>query len=183
MKNNVLVLDGEIDLEMMQTLAASYSDMNPDTLVGPTSFLDIYIRSGGGDNSIGIAMTDLVNTNECRTTLIAMGGVFSGAFELFFMADCEKRILPCTVGMYHYGAVDIVFRDNNAPQKGADEAYLRTLESVKKRTDYVAKICGFTKEEIEKLEAGEDVGFDYMRMLEMLEFSKGGLSVSQINEQ
>lgn len=182
MKNNVLVLDGEIDLEMMEKLASVYSDMGTGVSAGAITSLDIYLRSGGGDNAIGIAMTDLVNTNECRTTLIAMGGVFSGAFELFFMADCEKRILSCTVGMYHYGAVDIVFRDNNAPQKGADEAYLRTLESVKKRADYVAKICGFTKEEVEKLEAGEDVGFDYMRMLEMLEFSKQGLSVSQIDK-
>lgn len=126
----------------------------------------IYFSSEGGWISESNVMLDVLNNCKNEVELIGYNSLSSCAFELFFKAECKKRILYGTRGMLHFAKATL-----DVNQKGhiTDKYNLTNLkENTSKRNDELIKKLKLTPKEISKYNKGGDVEFTYNRMLELL---------------
>lgn len=129
----------------------------------------IYFRSSGGHASVMHAMLDLIDRNKDRIELIGYGELFSCGFEFFFLANCQRKLLPGTIGMYHRSSAEISINSAGRPNFIEGQAmitYLKTFET--ERLKMVFDAIEMTPSEISKIKKGDDVYFQPARMQEML---------------
>lgn len=131
--------------------------------------VEIYLNSGGGKTSIMSAILDLINTNPNRFVLIGYCSLASAAFELFVRAQCEKRLLENTIGMYHQGSRSIDINDYGRPKYHEDLAIKNQTEVYRKLTIVFIDKCGFTPTEKSKFKKDHDLYFSHERFLEIVE--------------
>lgn len=156
----------DIDSETVNLFTAFLNDAESDP--NKKHNIEILLNSNGGEPAHGNIILYMINERKERVTLIAYGQIYSAAFELYILAQCDKKILPYTTAMYHRATQEITITSGNKPQTTAEKASLQALianEAVTK------KVCGLTKmSEQEKADIfnDKDVYFSYERLLEIL---------------
>lgn len=158
-------ISGIIDQEAFSKITRAYNELE---LSEP---LIIYLNSQGGDPDIADAIVDVINSSDGPnpTILIAYGKIFSAAFDLFYKAQCTKRLLDGTIGMAHLSEIEM---DSFIVTDTKDTISASTLrkwwaEDKKKRLSFYEKM-GIEKKDLMKIKKGEDVYFQHERLLELL---------------
>lgn len=132
--------------------------------------ITIYLYSEGGFVCICQVLLDMINKNKDRFKLIGFESLSSAGFEFFIKAECEKQLLPHTLGMIHQHQRKISLNNNLKPTYTGGES---VMERVKKYTLPDEKIfiqkLKLTPKELREYKKGNDVYFQYDRFLELIE--------------
>jgi hypothetical protein len=130
----------------------------------------IYLTSNGGSEAASYIMLDIINRNPEKFELYALEKIYSAAFELFFMARCNRAIAPYTVGMTHIAGSEMRIDMTGNPVYDCDKA---TLIAGKRRVndlDIFLSGIGVTAKDRKKVLRGEDLYFQFDRLEEMLNY-------------
>lgn len=136
--------------------------------------LYLYLNTEGGEVDSMEAIIDIINQNCDIVELIGYGGLYSAGFVIFFSVECRKVLLPQTIGMFHLTFVKL--ETNGVSTKGIDRAMKNSLKEESERTLKFCNDLGMTKKEISNIMKGEDIFFQYSRMIEFLNNSSIGKS-------
>ena len=93
--------------------------------------ITIYLQSDGGYVCVCQVLLNIINNNKERFKLIGFESLSSAGFEFFVKAECEKELLPYTLGMIHQPIRTITLNNNLKPVGECDKA---SYERVKKYT-------------------------------------------------
>jgi len=138
----------------------------------PDGELTVYINNYGGMNTGGWIMSDLINANKDRITLVAVGIIASNAFRVFFRAKCKRVIAPFTQGMMHFSSKKVTLCENGGPLYFEDQEAIRNMKAEAPITERWCKEIGMNEKEIRKMKRVEDVWFSTERLQELLAFSE-----------
>lgn len=125
--------------------------------------LVIAINSTGGGQGLEAILRQMLAENSDRITLVAVAGVSSAAFKLFYQYDGKKVLTTGCIGMWHYG-----YRPAHIDERGKlaytqDKAHVRSMKQIRPNADALAE--SFMNEtELRKFRKGDDVYFDFERM-------------------
>ena len=163
----ILNIDGEITSKLLAKLVIGFNDF--DQLENKAEKLTIYLTSIGGNPAIGLIIVDMIDRRKNKITLIASDFINSTAFEMFVLAQCEKKILPQTTAVYHCASRAIEINVNGKP-KAKDDVLI--MEKLMKDKDFTLRVCNLTnmsdEEKHKILEECEDVDFTYERLNKIL---------------
>ena len=138
--------------------------------------ITIYLQSDGGYVSICQVLLNIINGNKDRFKLIGFKSLCSAGFEFFVKAECEKELLPYTLGMIHQPTRTMSLNNNLKPVGEGDKA---SYERVKKYTipdnEIFNRKLKLTPKELREYKKGNDVYFQYDRFLELIENYKTNL--------
>ena len=130
----------------------------------------IYLQSDGGYVCVCQVLLNIINNNKERFKLIGFESLSSAGFEFFVKAECEKELLPYTLGMIHQPTRTMSLNNNLKP---FNEGNIASHERVKKYTipedEIFIKRLGLTQKELRAYNKGEDVYFQYDRFLEVVD--------------
>lgn len=151
------------DKDFIEKLAKAINESNPEEVI------EMYLHSNGGSTAIKEAVTDIINANPEKFTLVGYEYLASSAFNLFIKAKCRKKLLPGTIGMYHLATNTLDFNDRMKPVYGIDEACIKRIKEFDHPSNLeFMKACGFTAKETRQAIKGNDVFFQYERFLEIV---------------
>lgn len=159
----ICLLEGEINTDSVHKLVGAYNESYK-----LNTHLDIYLNTEGGDVGCMEAIIGLINTNR-KTTLTAYEKVYSAGFFIFFRSLCEKYLLPGTVGMFHYIKTPISIDENKKAYSSEDKALQAWAKDQNIWTNQLCIKLGMTPLEFNKIKKGEEVYFQYSRLLEFLQ--------------
>ena len=131
--------------------------------------LTIYLRCGGGEDWAREVMSDCMEKNKDRITLITNGYIYSNAFRLFFSFTGKRIVMGDTIGMFHQSSKKTDITESGKPQ------YLDDIEAMKRdKIDHKislkwCKDIGLTDKEIRKFKRMDDVYFTEARLRELLD--------------
>ncbi|WIC41307.1 hypothetical protein MA9V1_043 [Chryseobacterium phage MA9V-1] len=135
-------------------------------------YIRIMMCSEGGELYIMQAMLDLIAEYHgagINFELIGYGELDSSAFEFFVRAQCHKRLLPHTLGMYHLGTVSMNRNDLGRPAYASGRAIeARAAQYYKPEIEQFMKDCEFSVGEATDIRKGEDVYFQHDRFQEII---------------
>lgn len=138
--------------------------------------ITMYISSDGGWVCVCQVLLNIINSNKDRFKLIGFESLSSAGFEFFVKAECEKELLPYTLGMIHQPARTMSLNNNLKPVGECDKA---SYERVKKYTipedEIFIKRLRLKPKELREYKKGNDVYFQYDRFLEVVENYKTNL--------
>lgn len=138
--------------------------------------ITMYICSDGGWVCVCQVLLNIINKNKDRFKLIGFESLSSAGFEFFVKAECEKELLPYTLGMIHQPIRTMSLNNNLKPNHEGDKA---SYERVKKYTipedEIFIKRLALTPKELREYKKGNDVYFQYDRFLEVVENYKTNL--------
>ena len=169
----VIILDDEgFETQMLNKIADFFNEKSQEHLT-------IYLHSDGGRIAILDAILDLINSNPERFTLIGFNKLASCAFELYIKANCNKRLLNGTFGMYHLGYGSVNYNEKMQAVTRFDDALIkRKTELYYPQTKQFMSQCEFTAEEEQVVAEGKDLWIQTDRFIEMERVFKK----NQINE-
>lgn len=160
----ILNLTKPVNDEMFTQLCQAVDDC-----IQKETSLRIYLNSPGGSVDSMIAIIDLINECHEAIELIGYGELTSAAFNIFFAAKCEKRLLPYTVGMAHFPSSELRI---DARGKVIGDTYmlagLKSVKDLKSLFLNLFKKLDFSKEELKLINDGKDVHFTHRQMTELL---------------
>lgn len=132
--------------------------------------ITIYISSDGGFVCVCNVLLDIINKQKERFKLIGYESLCSSGFDFFVKAECEKELLPYTLGMIHQHQRKITLNNNLKPTYSDGEA---NIIRIKKYTIPDDKIfierLGLSQKELREYKKGNDVYFQHDRFLEIIE--------------
>ena len=132
--------------------------------------ITIYLQSSGGYVCVCQVLLNIINGNKDRFKLIGFESLCSAGFEFFVKAECEKELLPYTLGMIHQPTHTMTLTNNLKTIKEGDKA---SYERVKKYTipedEIFIKRLGLKPKELREYKKGNDVYFQYDRFLEVVD--------------
>lgn len=128
--------------------------------------LVIGLNCGGGSEAMRCFVQQLLAENADRITLVAMVGIYSAAFELFYKYDGVKVLTNGVAGMYHLASLNAHINANGNPEVGEAAAIFEGVKMTKLECDNFAASF-MTPSEIKKYRKGEDVYFGFKRMKEI----------------
>lgn len=149
-------LEGIINEELL-TRFLDCCNNNPDEEI------TVYINSNGGKTLLCTIITDIINHNSDRFTLVSCGS-YSAAFDLFYHAKCKKKIVNQSMGMQHKEFL----RDISI---NSDGKYVYTSDKYENKNNktlddsYIKEFM--TKKEQKKYKKGDDIYFTFKRMKEI----------------
>lgn len=134
----------------------------------PDEIIRIFLCSDGGKVAVLDAMLYTINLDPKRFKIVGYEELCSSAFEFYIRANCEKTLLPGTIGMCHQTATGITVNDNCKPSYYDGEAYLKRCKNHHRPMllDFMNQ-CEFTDKEKKKVKKGHDVYFQYDRFKEI----------------
>lgn len=160
----IINLNGEVNNKMFNSLleALNYCIRENDAL-------RIYLNSFGGNLADMEAIISLINEGKDFIELVGYGELMSAAFIIFFSAECEKSLLPNTVGMMHYPYtyVDIDARGKHKPNP-SNSFNFSSLQEIKASIHRFIKTVEFSDTEVKLITNGGDAYFTHKRMKELL---------------
>ena len=138
--------------------------------------ITIYLQSDGGYVCICQVLLNIINGNKDRFKLIGFESLSSAGFEFFVKAECEKELLPYTLGMIHQHQRKVTLNNNLKPTYSDGEAFMIRVKKYKLPEDeiFIQKL-GLTKKELRDYKKGDDVYFQYDRFLEVIDNYKTNL--------
>lgn len=120
----------------------------------------IVLNSGGGQSYVADIILHMINEDADNVKLIC-SGCQSAAFDIFYLAKCERFMTDFCIGMYHRKFVDNITIDNGG-NLGHPYSQVRA-DNLK--TGINKPITGFmTKKELADYNKGLDVFFLFDRM-------------------
>lgn len=131
----------------------------------------VFLSSTGGFLDFVHIIIDALETADCE--LVACNRIYSAAFLTFFASDIDRRILPDTIGMFHYPyRIGATLRPDNVA-KLSDEA-LDKLELKLKipYEEYFKELLGIDKKKHKELLKGGELIYDYKGLQKLLKKSK-----------
>lgn len=161
----ILRLDQRIDSDFIDKLISFLNDSEGYDKI-------FYLSSRGGNVSDMIIAADLINKQGNKIVLIAYNQIASCGFELFFICNCPKIILPDTIGMFHQSTVMVELNEHGKPSDKEEDAKLVFMQTnMARRTNDLIDYIGISSEEENRIRRGEDVWFTTQRLLEFLKKS------------
>lgn len=160
--------------DLQKLIEATNSDANE---------IIIYIRSCGGLNSINNAMLDIVNSNPSRFKIVGTGYLASCGFDFFVKAECEKKILNPTLGMFHQFRQEIDIDERMKPYYPIDSEYQKLQKNSFPESLEFIQLCGFTKKETNDFKKNKDVFFQHNRLKEIIETYKHNTTKKNSSEK
>lgn len=112
---------------------------------------------------------DILEQFGFNTEIVGFGRICSTAFDLFFSAKCEKRLLDGTVGMYHQAVTKVDMNERWRLVYKEDEAKKPWMR--KHMGSISTALCdklGFTVKDKKKINRGDDVWFQPGQMKQFL---------------
>lgn len=162
------LFDQDFDSEMLTKVTEA---VNSDS-----ERITIYLYSEGGDVCVCQVLLDIINKNKDRFKLIGFESLSSAGFEFFIKAECEKELLPYTLGVLHQHQREIALNNHLKPTYKCGEV---AIERVKKYTIPDDKIfiqkLKLTPKELREYKKGNDVYFQYDRFLQIIDNYKTNL--------
>lgn len=126
----------------------------------------IGIKSCGGSSTLLYFLQRIFKEQSERISLVAIAGIYSAAFDLFYNFTGKRFLTRETKGMYHWAAQEVTINANSKLTYYEDEAMKRDRKRLKKeQLVFIAKFM--TAGEIRKFKEGKDVYFDFSRMQEI----------------
>lgn len=164
----ILSINTEINNEVLDRLVRTYNELKENEK------LEVYFSSEGGDVEIGEAIIDLINEHADITSVVGYGTISSAAFDIFFRITCPKSILISTLGMAHSMRVELDKYDlsSKTDQQEFKAQKEWAKEHEKYRLDVYEKI-GLNKKELTDIKKGNDVYFQFNRMIELVKHNNG----------
>lgn len=163
----ILNINGEITSKLLDKLVQGFNDF--DQLENEAEKLTIYLNSIGGNPALGLIIVDMIDSRKNKITLIASDCINSTAFEMFVLAQCDKKILAETTGVYHCASREIQINVNGKPKTPED---VLAMEKLMNDKYFTLKVCNLTnmsdEEKYKILELCEDVTFSYERLKKIL---------------
>lgn len=145
--------------------------------LGAKEKLTILLNSRGGEYPFAQAMLELINSESYvnRITLVGFNVLASSAFELFFLAKCDRKLIDGTIGMYHQSTISVEIGENLQPVDNEDWVRTDYLQNFsRKQTDFVCHLLGFDKvikDKIRDKNKKTDVWFTVKEMNDFLKKS------------
>lgn len=157
---NLLFHDHSFDKEMLEKFFTALNSKE--------KLITIYISSDGGLVSVLDTILHAISLDPKRFKVIGYDELCSCGFEFYVKVNCQKTLLPGTIGMYHQSTNKIFLDDKGKPAYYDGEAYLKR----KKKTFYPELLkfmddCEMTNKEKKKIKIGKDVYFQYDRFKEI----------------
>jgi hypothetical protein len=163
--NKYFAIDGSLSPELLKDF---YSLVNS---LCDGDVINIILNSGGGKIYVGKAISDAINREPDRFTLTGMEHLYSAAFNLFFDAKCERKLLYGTIGMAHQSSKEITINNRGNAYYDGERFELKQsknylIHSIKRLIE-----LGVDRKKIRKFKSTDDVFFTHMEMVNMLEKS------------
>lgn len=131
----------------------------------------IYLDSNGGYTDFIHPIIDAIEMQPCE--LVATNKIYSSAFITFFAANVDKRILPDTIGMFHYPAMfSTDLNPNNTPRLKNSKLGKAILEFGYPYREYFEELLEIDKKRHKKLMDGDELVYKYKDLQKLLEKSK-----------
>jgi ATP-dependent protease ClpP protease subunit len=161
---SIISINGFGDTDLLQKFVKEWNDSEKTS----QKKKDIYIDSIGGNISVFQTIQHMIESCQDKCTLTAVGEIHSSAFELFFSVKCERKIVPFTFGMYHFGFDEITIDEKGKAKEEYGKARLNNLKLMHTYTLLFCKKVGMNSTEINSIKSGKDVYFQYKRLNEFL---------------
>jgi len=131
----------------------------------------VYLDSGGGAVSCIHPVIDAIEEGQCD--LIACNKIYSAAFMVFFATNVEKRILPGTIGMFHYPFIpSATLKPDYTINIGENKLDKLEHKLVVPFNKYFKELLGITKEKHKELLKGGELIYEYKDLVKLLKKSK-----------
>jgi hypothetical protein len=121
------------------------------------------ISCGGGEMALASVFIDLVNSDKENHVIIG-SYLYSAAFFIFYNAQCKKKLVSGTVGMFHYPYQKMETTENGKHYYDQDRAMTKNNEEFGRMNTYQWCVQFMTEEELTRFEIPEDVFFTFPRM-------------------
>lgn len=168
---SVISLNGFGDSEFLDNFVKAWNDAEKTT----QKRKDIFLSSPGGHVDVFMTIQEMINSCPSKCSVTAVGEIHSAAFELFFSVTCERKILPFTFGMYHFGYDEILIDEKGKAKEDYGKAKLENLKLMQKHTFSFCKQVGMSAAEVKKIRDGKDVYFQCSRLNHFLKHQKANL--------
>lgn len=147
-----------------------------DAVNSDSEKITIYLCSEGGLVCVCHVILNIINNHKDRFKLIGFERLCSAGFEFFLKAECEKELLPYTLGMVHQHQRKITLNNNLKPTYTDGEAVINRIKKYTIPDDkiFIEKL-GLTKKELRDYKKGDDVYFQHDRFLEVIDNYKTNL--------
>jgi hypothetical protein len=145
---------------MIVSLIGGITDKTADKFLdsynklGPDEQLTIYMSSEGGLISVEELIVDIVNDQPAKFRFIFMDSIFSAAFNILLRINCEKVVLPNSLGMIHLPRVSTDVNLNGAVLNGFSNYMSKS--TVKFYLDLYRSV-GFTEQDLIDIKGEGDV--------------------------
>lgn len=149
-----IYFDDEIHYESVTLLIKKFEELK---LVDDEKIY-LYFSSNGGIIDDGKVLIDYINNSWFRNNLImvASGVLFSEGLNVFLETKTKKRIFDNIMILFHIPTSFIDYREEQNSES-TTQVQKKQLEKMKKEFLVFCKQCGLSKNEIEKLNKGEDL--------------------------
>lgn len=138
-----------------------------DFIGGTDGPIQIGMATVGGCKSTALFIADAMNAAKDRLTLVAMSGIYSAGFRLFYTYKGKRKITMGCNGMYHYSGQNIRMNALGKPDYYEGNASMETIKKYD-RTDDLQFSKQFMKAgELRKFAQAQEVYFNFGRMLEI----------------
>ena len=154
----------DIDSKMIKSFATFLNDNKPTK----NNRIEIFLNSNGGDIDHCGALFKMINDRKDDIKITAYGVIYSAAFELYVLAECEKTILPNTKGMYHRSSRLINMTSAGTPKDADDEINLKSLIADEANTIKVCDIAKMSDDAKAVIFSNKEAYFTYEELKEML---------------
>lgn len=130
--------------------------------------ITVVMNSGGGKEFVADIITDIINKDKKRFTIMAVV-CYSSAFKLFYHVKCKRVFVNGCMGMMHKSYLSDVIVDS-----GGKYSYSKDRCAVKTMIDTAHEFSSqfMTPKELKKYNKGDDVFFTFKRMKEIFPDAK-----------
>lgn len=161
-KNQIIYITNEINEDAVIDFIDEYNKCN---IYEP---ITIYINSPGGYVSHAAVIQDIIDSS-LNVTFIAVGEIFSAAFNLFFFSKCKNKIiLPETIGMIHFCWSTFNLDETGKPSSDYDKFIITDMKANKNKTLEKLQTLGLNTKELTKVKNSKDCYFTTERLKELL---------------
>lgn len=129
--------------------------------------IQIGIATVGGCKSTALFVLDAMNAAKDRLTLVAMTGIYSAGFRLFYDYKGKRKITFGCNGMYHYSGQNIRMNALGKPDYYEGAASMETIKKYDRADDLQFSKQFMTASELRKFAQAQDVFFNFGRMMEI----------------
>lgn len=131
----------------------------------------VYLDSNGGYTDFINPIIDALEATDCE--LIATNKIYSSAFITFFAANVNKRVLPNTIGMFHYPSMfGTDLNPNNTPRLKNSELGKALLEFGYPYREFFEELLEIDRKKHKKLMDGAELVYKYADLIKLLEKSE-----------
>jgi hypothetical protein len=120
----------------------------------------------GGTTAIGHWLIDRFDAMKDRLTLVAVGGIYSMGFEVWYKYDGRKEVSDETIGMIHLGGLTNVNVSATGIVEPVAVAWIPIMKEMKKRNDRWVKSI-LSPAEFKEYQKNTEIYIDTTRLREI----------------